>query len=234
MRTRMGTWVLVAALAPVGCVAGAVDSGSGGDEGEQVVAPLSSSVLYQYVTPTDPSATGPLALRRANAVPSTLAPTYGAPTLPVVSLASDASTTQAALDAVLAIPYDGHGSEAVALFATRDAAPTPTGPAVEVTAIWAPSQTVPLTTVAQRDALYQILPASGGKVTVRLVNEKDYPAGTPAFAYAGAAEPAAAAAAVQGGAMFTGSVDVKCTKFLFWTTCKPPTAVHVAAYFTGM
>jgi hypothetical protein len=228
---RVRVYVFAAALAAAGCAGGTVDDGSGADE--QVVTALSSSLLYQLVTPTPDGATGPLALRRANAVPTTLNPEYGLPTLPEIHLAADATTTQAALDDVLAIPFAGHGSEAVALFATRDAGFGTNAPAVDVVEIYAPNQEVALADVSQRDALYQILPASGGKLTVRLVNEKDYPAGTPAFDYAASADPAAAAQAVQAGAFFTGSVDVKCTKFLFWTTCKPPTAVHVAAYFSA-
>src|SRR5690348_1838502 len=101
--------MVVAALAAGGCAGGTVDEG--GDE--QVVTALSSSVLYQLVTPTPPDATGPLALRRANAVPSTLNPEYGLPTLPEIELASDANTTEAALDAVLDIPYAAHGDQAV-------------------------------------------------------------------------------------------------------------------------
>jgi hypothetical protein len=224
---RLGTLIVLAACS--GCAGGTVDDGND----EQVAAAISSSVLYQFVTPTDPTATGPLALRRANAVPTTLSPTYGAPTLPEVHLAADAHTTEAALDAIFDIPYASHGTEAVALFSTRDATPTSSGPSVEVVDLYVPSQAVPLSAVSQREALYQILPAAGGKVTVREVNEKDYPAGTPAIDYAASADPAAAASAVQAGAFFTGSVDVKCTKFLFWTTCKPPTAVHVAAYFSA-
>jgi hypothetical protein len=227
---RLGALVLVGMLGSIGCVGGTVDeSGSGG---EQTVAALSTSLLYMYVTPTDPTAIAPLAQRRANAVPGTLDPTYGAPILADVVLAADATTTEAALDAVLDLPYAGNGANAVALFGTRDGTATSAGPVSEVVEIYAPSQTVPLAGVAQRDALYQLLPASGGKVTVRLVNEKDYPAGTPAFDYSGAVDPAAAASAVQAGAFFTGSVDVKCSTFLFWTTCKPPTGVHVAAYFS--
>jgi len=227
---RMATLILLAACS--GCAGGTVDEGdSGGDE--QVVAALSSSILYEWVTPAHPGDTGPLALRRANAVPTTLAPTYGAPTLPAIHLASDAQTSQAALDDVLALTYADHGSEAVALFAVRDTTSISNGPSVDVVDLYGPSQLVPLTAVSQRAALYQLVPASGGKVTVREVNEKDYPAGTPAFDYAGAADPAAAASAVQAGAFFTGSVDVKCTKFLFWTSCKPPTGVHVTAYFSA-
>ncbi len=227
---RLRVLILTGVLGLAGCVGGTVDDGVGGDE--QTVAALSSSVLYMYVTPTDPTATAPLALRRANAIPTALAPTYGAPVLPHVELAADAQTTEAALDAIFAIPYAGNGSSAVALFATRDGTPTSAGPTSDVVELYVPSQTVPLSAVAQRDALYQVVPASGGKVTVRLVNEKDYPAGSPAFDYSGAVDPAAAASAVQGGAFFTGSVDVKCSTFLFWTTCKAPSAVHVAAYFS--
>ncbi len=94
--------LVVALLGAVGCAGGTVDEGDHGDA--QMVAALSMSVLYQLVTPAGPGSTGPLALRRANAVPTALAPTYGAPTVPAaVQLASDAQTTQAALDAVLAI-----------------------------------------------------------------------------------------------------------------------------------
>jgi len=228
---RLGAWLLVAALAGAGCAGGTVDGGD--DAGEQVVAALSSSTLYEYVTPTDPTATNPLALYRANAVPSALAPTYGAATLPDVRLAADATTNEAALDAIFSIPYAGNVTNAVALFLTRDASSASTGPAVDVVSIWAPSQTVPLSGVVQKQALYQIVPASSGKVTVRELNEKDYPAGTPSFDYGATVDPAAAASAVQAGAPFIGSVDVKCTKILFWTSCKPPTAVHVSAYFSA-
>lgn len=228
---RLETVVMVVALAGAGCAGGTVDGGDDGDE--QVVAAISSSLLYEYVTPTDPTATNPLALYRANAVPSTLSPTYGAATLPDVELAADATTSAAALDAVFAIPYAGNGTNAVALFLTRDATSVSNGPESDVVSIWAPSQTVPLSAVVQKHALYQIVPATGGKVTVRLMNEKDYPAGAPSFDYSATVDPAAAASAVQAGAPFTGSVDVKCTTFLFWTTCKPPTAVRVSAYFTA-
>jgi hypothetical protein len=174
-----------------------------------------------------------LALRRANAVPSTLSPTYGAATLPNVDLAGDAKTTQAALDTIFDLPYAGNGGSAVALFGTRDATASLGTPTVDVVELYVPSQPVALSAVAQKSALYQLLPAGGGKVTVRLVNEKDYSAAAPTFDYAATVDPAAAAAAVQAGAFFTGSVDVKCTKFLFWTSCKPPTGVHVTAYFSA-
>lgn len=221
--------VLVAAFASMGCAGGTVDEGGAGDE--QTVAAVSSTALYEYVTPTDPTATAPLALYRANAVPTALSPTYGAATLPDVRLASDAQTTQAALDAVFGIPYAGNGSNAVRLFLARDVTSASNGPAVDVVNIYTPSQTVPLASVVQRHALYQIVPAANGAVTVRMLNEKDYPAGKPAFDYGATVDPAAAAAAVQAGAPFSGTVDVKCSTFLFWTTCNPPTAVHVSAYF---
>ena len=226
---RLRTWLLAAAFAG-GCAGGTVDEG---DDGSEQTAAVSTSILYEYVTPTDPTATNPLALRRANAVPSALSPTYGAATLPNVELAGDAKTTQAALDAIFDIPYAGNGGSAVALFGTRDGSASLGTPTADVVELYVPSQPVALSAVAQKDALYQILPASGGKVTVRLVNEKDYSAAAPTFDYAATVDPAAAAAAVQAGAFFTGSVDVKCTKFLFWTSCKPPTGVHVTAYFSA-
>jgi hypothetical protein len=228
---RLQLCVLIAALAPIGCAGGTVDGGADGDA--EVVGELSTSTLYEYVSPTDPTATNPLALYRANAVPGALSPTYGAATLPDVSLAPDAHTTQAALDAIFDLPYAGNGTNAVAVFIARDASSVSGGPAVQVTDIYTPSQTVPLGTVVQKQSLYQILPASGGKVTVRMLNEKDYPAGTPAFDYGATVDPAAAQAAVQAGAIFSGTVDIKCTKILFWTSCKPPTGVHVSAYYTA-
>src|SRR4051812_29912171 len=115
---RAQIWMFVAALVPLGCAGGTVDAGDPGDE--QTVAALSTSTLFEIVTPTDPSATAPLALFRANAVPTTLSPTYGAATLPDVRLAADAHTTQAALDEVFNIPYAGNGKNAVRLFVTRD------------------------------------------------------------------------------------------------------------------
>ena len=227
---RLRTWLLAAAFAG-GCAGGTVDAGD--DDGSEQTAAISTSILYEYVTPTDPTATNPLALRRANAVPSTFNPTYGAATLPNVDLAGDAKTTQAALDAIFDLPYAGNGGSAVALFGTRDATASLGTPTVDVVELYVPSQPVALSAVAQKSALYQLLPAGGGKVTVRLVNEKDYAAAAPTFDYAATVDPAAAATAVQAGAFFTGSVDVKCTKFLFWTSCKPPTGVHVTAYFSA-
>lgn len=150
------------------------------------MATLSTSVLYQLVTPAPPDATGPLALRRANAVPTTVSPTYGAPTLPAVRLAADAHTTQPALDAVLAIPYAGNGSDVVALFATRDGAPTSSGPA---------STSSRSTRRARR--CRSAPPRSARRATrscrrraarwrSAFVNEKDYPAGMPAVDYVAA------------------------------------------------
>jgi hypothetical protein len=230
-------WVLAVVFAAAGCAGGTIDENAS-DPGNEAEAAFSnaSGLLYFYVTPTEPGSTNPLALRRANAKPTTLSPTYGLPILPDVRLAHDARTTKAALDAVLATPYEGNGMRAVALFGSRDVTASAGVPTQEVVEIYLPSQPVSVASVQQRDALFTLPSASSANVTVRLVNEKDFPAAASsaiAFDYAASTTPAATKAAVQGGAMFTGSVDVKCSKVLWWTTCKPPTSVHAAAYYSA-
>jgi hypothetical protein len=225
-------WTVVVGFAVVaGCAVGGEDESI---EGEQITSEVSSKIIYEYVTPIAPGSQGfgPLALRRANAKPGTLNPTYGAATLPAVKLASDALVTQAELDAVLAIPYAGHENSVVALFGGRSAGSVFSDPTFEVVEIYTPSQAVSLGAVAQKDALFQLVP-SGTKTIVRLLNEKDYSASSPPFAadYTGTTNPNAARVAVQGGAFFTGSVNISCHKILFWTNCDPPSGVHVTGYF---
>ena len=203
---------------------------------------VTSGLLYFYVSPLAPNSQGfgPLALRRANAKPTTLSPTYGAATLPEIRLASDALTTQAALNAVIAIPYAGNENRVVAIIGGRTNSAPWENPRVDVVELYTPSQPVAIvdgpgmTGVAQRDALYQ-LSLSGNKVTGTLVNERTYPgASSVTYDYSAAMNPSAAMTAVQGGALFTGKNDVVCKKILgLWTKCDPPTGVHVAAYFNA-
>lgn len=231
-------WLVGVVVALGGCAVGGTETETSTVASDQ--GALSSDLLYFYVSPTPPDSMGfgPLALRRANAKPSTLSSTYGAAILPGITLATDATTTQAALDAVLAIPYAGNENRVVAIVGGRDRSAPWEDPLFEVVEIYTPSQAVAiadaggLTGVAQRDALYD-LAKDGSKTVVRLVNEKDYPgASSIAYDYSGTTDPAAAMVAVQGGALFTGKVDVSCKKVLWlWTKCDPPTGVHVAAYF---
>jgi hypothetical protein len=231
-------WLVGVVVAVAGCAVGADEEiASTSDE-----AAVSSGLLYYYVSPLEPGAQGfgPLALRRANAKPSTLSPTYGAATVPGLRLASDTVTTQAALDGVIGIPFASNENKVVAIIGGRDKSTTFGDPLIEIVELYTPSQPVAikdaagLTGVAQRDALFA-LSTSGSNVTVKLVNEKDYAATSAlAYDYSGSTNPTAAAVAVQGGALFTGKVDVVCKKVLFWTTCSPPTAVHVAAYFAAL
>ncbi|MDB4971127.1 MAG: hypothetical protein JWN44_6816 [Myxococcales bacterium] len=235
---RRGSWVLTAALLAGGCVGGTVDEESavaGTNEVESLFS-TNAGLIYFYVTPAGPGSTAPLALRRANAKPSSLNSTYGAPILPRVRLASDAHTSKAALDRVLATPYAGHEGAVIAIFGSRDATTSATGPLQDVVEIYTPSQPVSVSAVQQRDALFDLSFATNGNVSVQLVNEKVYsaaPASGFGYDYAASSNPAAAKIAVQGGAMFSGSVDVKCSSFLWWTNCKPPTAVHVAAFYSA-
>ncbi|MEO6774409.1 MAG: hypothetical protein ABI467_15565 [Kofleriaceae bacterium] len=224
-------WIMVVGFAVVaGCaVAGDEESTDGVQTSE-----VSSKIIYDYVSPTAPGSQGfgTLALRRANAKPGTFNPTYGAATLPKIKLASDALVTQAELDAVLAIPYAGHENSVVALFGGRTTGSIFSDPTFEVVEIYTPNQPVSITSVAQKDALYQLAP-SGSQVTVRLINEKDYAASSAPLSadYSATPNPTAARVAVQGGAYFTGSVTISCHKVLWWTNCDPPSGVHVTAYF---
>lgn len=225
-------WTLVVGFVVVaGCAVAGNDEVT---DGEQITSEVSSKIVYEYVSPTAPGSQGfgPLALRKANSKPSTLSPTNGAATLPVVKLASDALVTQAELDAVLAIPYAGHENSVVALFGGRSTGSLFSDPTFEVVEIYTPSQPVSIGAVAQKDALFQLAP-SGTKTIVRLLNEKDYSASSPPFAadYTATTNPNAARVAVQGGAFFTGSVNISCHKVLFWTKCDPPSGVRVTAYF---
>jgi len=225
-------WTLVVGFAVVaGCAVGGEEESN---DGGQIASEVSSKIIYEYVSPTAPGSQGfgTLALRKANAKPGTFSPTNGAATLPVVKLASDALVTQAELDAVLAIPYAGHEDNVVALFGGRNTGSIFSDPTFEVVEIYAPSQPVTIGAVAQKDALFQLAP-SGSKTIVRLLNENDYPASSQPFGvdYTATTDPTAAAVAVQGGAFFTGSVDVPCHTVLFWTSCDPPSGVHVTSYF---
>jgi hypothetical protein len=224
-------------MAVVACVAAGCagsDEGAAGAGEEQAEAPLfgSSSPLYFYVSAAQPgSIGGPLVLRRANAKPTTLSPTYGAPTLPAIKLAADATATQAQLDALIATPYAGHEQQVLALVAGRDASTLTSGPLEEITEIYLPSQPIAIAQVAQKDALYQLV-ASASSETVRLVNEKDFAASASVAVDAtGAVDAAAAHVAVAAGARFVGTIDQQCSKILWITSCQPPSAVHVAAYF---
>jgi hypothetical protein len=232
---------LVGVLVFGACAVGGTDAEEttavASDQGAQ-----SSDLLYFYVSPVpaDSQGFGPLALRRANAKPSTLSPTYGAAILPGITLAADATTTQAALDAVLAIPYAGNENRVVAIVGGRDRSSPWEDPLFEVVELYTPSQPVAIvdgsgmTGVAQRDALFHVA-KDGSKTVVTLVNEKDYAASSSlAYDYSGSTDPAGAMVAVQGGALFTGKVDVTCKKVLWlWTKCDPPTGVHVSAYFAA-
>jgi hypothetical protein len=226
--------ILFACVAATGCAVGGDPEST---DSEQIASEATSSPLYQYVSPLAPGSQGfgPLALRRANAKPGTFNPTYGAATLPKLKLASDAVVTQAELDAVVAIPYAGHETSVIALFGGRSTGSVFSEPTFEVVDIYTPSQSVSISSVAQKDALYQLVPA-GNKITVRLLNEKDYAASTASsfvIDTAATTNPAAARVAVLGGAYFTGKVDITCKKFLLWTTCDPPSAVHVTSYFAA-
>jgi hypothetical protein len=227
-------WIFGVVVAVTGCAVGGEEGYSTTDE-----AAVSSGLTYFYVSALEPGSIGfgPLALRRANAKPTTLSPTYGAATIPDVALAADALTTQAALDAVIATPYAGNENNVIAIIGGRDKSSPFQDPLVEVVELYAPNQPVAINAVAQRDALYS-LTNNGNKVTARLTNEKDYePANTSSvtYDYSGSTNPSAAAVAVQGGALFTGAVEVVCRKVMvFWTKCDPPSKVRVNAYFSAL
>lgn len=230
-------WILGVVVAVTGCAVGGEDTGYSSTQSDE--AAVSSGLTYFYVSALEPGSIGfgPLALRRANAKPSTLSPTYGAATIPDVALAADALTTQAALDAVIATPYAGNENGVIAIIGGRDKSSPWQDPLVEVVELYTPNQDVAINAVAQQDALFA-LSSGGSKVTVRLVNEKDYEpanASSVTYDYSGSTNPAAAAVAVQGGALFTGKVDIACKKVLFfWTKCDPPSKVHVSAYFSAL
>ncbi len=232
---RFATWMVVVVVGVTGCAVGG-DEDYGSDQSEE--SALSSGLVYFYVSPTAPGSQGfgTLALRRANAKPSTLKPTYGAATLPELRLAGDALTTQAALDAVTAIPYAGHENAVIALVGGRDKGSPWQTPLVEVVELYTPNQAVAIGDVAQKDALFDLTTGSG-KVTAHLVNENAYDAASASavsYDYSASTNPSAAAVAVQGGAFFTGRIDVACHKvMLFWTKCDPPSGVHVTAYFSA-
>lgn len=241
---RCLSWILGVVVAVSGCAVGGDEAGVSSTHAEDQSA-VSSGLLYFYVSPLEPGSQGfgPLALRRANAKPSTLSPTYGAATIPGIRLAADAVTSQAALDSVVAIPYAGNENRVVAIIGGRDKGSAFGDPLIEVVELYTPNQAVAIkdaagvTGVAQKDALFSLAP-NGGKVTVRLHNEKDYEAANAssiAYDYSGSTNPAAAQVAVQGGALFTGKVDIVCKKVLFfWTKCDPPSGVHVSAYFSAV
>src|SRR5262245_22833416 len=111
------------------CAGGTVDEGAP-DHAEASLSGWSSSLIYSFVSAVPPDAQGgPLALRRANAVPGGVqGSTFGYATLPYVS-AADAQT-QAALDALLAIPYAGHEQSVIALVGFEDDSKAPIQPAV--------------------------------------------------------------------------------------------------------
>lgn len=227
-------WMVVVVVALTGCAVGG-DEDVGYSTGQSDESALSSSLVYFYVSPTAPGSQGfgTLALRRANAKPTTLKPTYGAATLPELRLAGDALTTQAALDAVQGIPYAGHANDVIAIVGGRDKSSPWQSPLVEVVELYTPNQNVAIADVAQKDALFQL--TVGGQVTAHLVNEKDYSASSSiAYDFSASTNPSAAAIAVRGGALFTGAIDVAChTSWLFWTKCDPPSGVQVAAYFSA-
>src|SRR5689334_11040909 len=93
-------WILGVVVAVSGCAIGGDESSADYSSTSDDQAAVSSGLLYFYVSPLEPGSQGfgPLALRRANAKPTTLSPTYGAATIPGVKLAGDAVTTQAALN----------------------------------------------------------------------------------------------------------------------------------------
>jgi hypothetical protein len=240
---RYRPWIIAVVVGVTGCAEGTAEDPAYASASSEEAA-VQSGLLYFYVSPTAPGSQGfgTHALRRANAKPTTLSPTYGAATLPALELASDAVTTQAALDAVLAIPYAGHENSVVAIIGGRNQSSPFQDPLVEVVELYTPNQPVAIndaagvTGVAQRDALFQ-LSSSSGKVTANLINEKEYPASAASsvsYDYSGSTNPAAAAVAVQGGALFTGKIDIVCKKVLiFWTKCDPPSGVHVNAFFAA-
>lgn len=205
-----------------GC-AGAVDQPETTDES---LSGWSSPYLYFYVSPTPPDHEGgPLALRRANAVPGGLnGGTYGYPVLPYLS--ADDAKTQAALDSVLAVPYAGHENEVIALFAAKDDSSNPQQPASKVYEVYLPSQPVHNGDVQQHYSLFQ----RGGKLM--LVNEGQFPSGTTTFDESHTVDANAARSAVDGGAYFFATGSVSCSHFLWWMTCKTPSSLTVGAYFS--
>ncbi len=235
----------------VGVVVAVTGCAVGGDEPSAATystadeAAVSSGLLYFYVSALEPGSQGfgPLALRRANAKPGTLNPTYGAATIPGIKLAGDAVTTQAALNSVINTPFAGHENNVIAIIGGRDKGSAFGDPLIEVVELYAPNQPVAIKDaagvvgVAQKDALFS-LSTNGSKVTAKLVNEKDYDAANASaitYDYSGSTNPAAAKVAVAGGALFTGKVDIVCKKvMIFWTKCDPPSGVHVNAYFSAL
>ena len=202
-----------------GCI-GTVDE-TGSDPAQSEPALSTGGVLYFYATPAAPGSSGPLAFRRANAKPGVLNPTYGLAVVPpLVRLAADAQVTQNDLDTLLAVPYAGNETQVVALVGARDATTAPGGPGLDVVEIHWANQSLAVSAVQQRDALYELM--SGG--VVRLVNEKDYPANSSL--------PIDPAGSVTVGDFFVGTVTVHCTNFLFYHHCDAPTAAHVSVTFT--
>jgi hypothetical protein len=229
-------WIVGVVVAVSGCAIGGDESSAAYSATSDDEAAVSSGLMYWYVSPLEPGSQGfgPLALRRANAKPTTLSPTYGAATIPGVKLAGDAVTTQAALNSVINTPFTPNS--VIAIIGGRDKGGLG-DPLVEVVELYLPSQPVAITGatgVAQKDALYA-LSTSGSKVTAKLVNEKDYDASSSiTYDYSATTNPTAAKIAVAGGALFTGKVDVVCKKVLFfWTKCDPPSGVHVNAYYSA-
>lgn len=237
---RYSSLFVAVAVGVAGCAEATDEDQYASTETQTDESAVSSGLLYFYVSPLAPNSQGfgPLALRRANAKPSTLSPTYGAATLPEIRLADDALTTQTALDAVIQTPYAGNENRVIAIIGGRSNTAPWEAPRVDVVELYTPSQPVAIvdapgmTGVAQRDALYTVS-LSGNKVTGQLINERTYPAASSVtYDYSASQNPSAAMTAVQGGALFTGKIDVVCKKILgIWTKCDPPTGVRVAAYF---
>jgi hypothetical protein len=76
-----------------------------------------------------------------------------------------------------------------------------------------------------------LLAACAGNPESTASSEASLSGWTPSFDYGHAVDPAAAAAAVDGGAFFSASMEARCSTFLWWLTCKPPTTFTVGATF---
>jgi hypothetical protein len=217
--------VTVFACLLVGCAGGNVGDGSAATE-ESSLSGWSSSLSYFFVSavPADHQG-GPLALRKANAVPGGVqGSTYGLAVLPYLS-AADAKT-QPAVDQLLAVPYAGNEGQVIALVGAKDDTSLAQLPAMKVYEVYLPSQPVAVADVEQRYALFE-RPGS----TLVLVNEGNLPSGTTTIDYSGTVDPAAAQSAVAAGGFFSGSSDLSCSRFLWWLTCHTPTTLKVGAVY---
>ncbi|HTQ48078.1 MAG TPA: hypothetical protein VMI75_35225 [Polyangiaceae bacterium] len=236
MRTLL--WAPLAMLScsvlALGCVVDASEGGAAEETPAQQSESSLSSTSYMYVTPASPDSTAPFSLHKANAKPSFFSPTNGEGIVTSLRRAADSTATQAQVDALLATPYDGNGDLAVALVTARDVSSSSTGILYEIVDLYLPLQPVLLADVQQKDALYQLQPPVGDPIVVSETQVRSYPAASAAslaFDYSATVDPTAASAAVGLGDFFYGTLTVKCSSFLGFTSCHAPTAVAVRAVF---